>query len=299
MSTVGRVGRLEGAQASTQIILGWLERVHAWPNLDAFVRAQLHGGESDIVRLRSDIDRTVANQSLPVDERDRVWQRMSAEVRFLRRLAILVDVAALRSIDRFLARLDFLEMAVQLDGLLRVARRIPPGLGTPPPPPDPPAERLPELAERLLAGAEVELRATAQIEARYYSGRSVLFPDTEAGWTDLQSQVKRIPQTLEIPDGRDRRRGITRRVRHRVSELVDEARMDTFEAIGRHDLAARIAGWQLGGDRPPRGRLVEPVPPERGSREYAYTFPSEWLEGFVEAQPPTYEPDREAPAETP
>jgi len=145
------------------------------------------------------------------------------------------------------------------------------------------AEQVADLLADVLADVEVEEQARSLIEARYYSGRSLLFEDTASAWKNLHEEIDSIRKVYGIPDHSDDR-PLHARARARASEIFDTVRLKLFEQRGRKDLAARIDSWRLRGNRPAGGRLIESAASRRFS-EPSILLPPRLFEQFLKAFP--------------
>jgi hypothetical protein len=255
MTTVDRVARLEGLKTSTDVALGWLDRVQEFPTGLAWLRAQARDGELDVTRFGRDVDRIVAARQPTVDERERLRRTLYAEVFLRRSLAFELDTHVLKSAKRLDPLLhQLLAWAANLGRRAPASTAVSSEAKT-----ESAADPWTLVAEQaVLPLNDVEVVDTAQltIESRYFAGRAVPFADTRAKWSDIQLLAEIIRDIYRIPGDGDPGEDIARRARARVSALYDYARMSTFDHMGRNDLSVRIARWRLLDTRPDRGRIT-------------------------------------------
>jgi hypothetical protein len=256
MTTVDRVARLEGLETTTDVALGWLDRVHEFPTGLAWLRAQARDGELDVARFGPDVDRIVAARQPTIDERERLRRTLYAEVFLRRSLAFALDAQVLKSAKRldpilhqFLAWSGDLERPAPASTAVSAEAKTESAT-------DPWTFLVAEQAVLPLDDVEVVEIARATIESRYFAGRAVPFADTRAKWSDVQLSAELVREIYRIPGDGDRGEDIARRARTQVSDLYDDARMSTFDHMGRSDLSYRITRWRLLETRPDRGRIT-------------------------------------------
>jgi hypothetical protein len=269
MRTKQRLDHLEADSSPGRAIALWLAEAHAQPNVAAYVRATMAGGNAQhpLDRLR----RHVA-QPPPGSGRDRRTgqgiARGFAETEGRLHLALGLEVAALEFASREFFRARYLLLAIyQRAAALRAPRRRRPTTAASMQSAAAAAELEPWLdaAAELADGVEIEERARRELELTYLAGASSLFPDTAAAWQrlrdaadELDDLVDNLVDELEPSvEGGDpgeveasTEEAVAAAVDRRVRELRDLARIETLLALGARRQADRAAWRLLGCDAP-------------------------------------------------
>jgi hypothetical protein len=253
MSAVrARIRRLEREQLPVQIVVAWLEGVHAWQSAADYARSELLAPESEreLMRLWRHLERTSPRHDPGVSSgaRQRIQFGTWTDVLFLRALAIELEGATAEAAEDLGLRLSILLLG---EGSFR-EHPMPRGFvfGRPDSLSESPlsARRYEDLVDLTLLRVDAEQEARSAIETRYFAGRSIVSDESAAELARLRWQADELTERCPPLLSRRRRRRIRALARARAADLVDTARIATLRHLHQDQLADRIVARRLLGD---------------------------------------------------
>lgn len=248
MSRSRRVTKLEYALAARDSVLLWLDEVRRYPSLVDYLRATVdrpdYGGEP-LARILERVVTSVGDRTKGTDaaEAQRAIRQESRDAVFLYALVVELNQAAWD-----LTR-DWAPIALALTAQLRCLAAD--ALSS---------DVTARLADAAAAAAvdrgwqawwvsatemvnEVDAAAVAQaeVEARYFNGRSALFLDAAEGLASTHALADRVSQLMgaiptplraRVPKrSADRTDGLTQGVAARVAAVTEDARISAFQLL--------------------------------------------------------------------
>jgi hypothetical protein len=261
MSTRGRIAKLERSHRPASAVLMWVQSVNQYPSLDDFVRACIDEGQgtTDLDRLR---DRVVASvtdalKGEPPAELARATGIALRDAYFLYHLVLVLNSSVLEFARA--AALDTLVLIHEAGSLgrdplsddVKVRRADREGANRV----DAAWNAWQVAVDAILDDVRAEERVRTIVLDRYFDGQAVLFTQFARSWATLEAladlldrkRVERAPRPVRRPA---RRRGrhnpdaqsdpMESRAASRANELIDDARIATYDKMGEHERAMAI-----------------------------------------------------------
>jgi len=254
MSRPQRVTKLEHALAACDSVLLWLEEVRRFPSVVDYARATLDraDGGMPLERILERVVRAVGERTKGTDaaRAQRAIRQESRDAVFLYALVVELNQAAWN-----LTR-DWAPIALALTAQLRCLAADPLSSDASA------AEAVDRGWQAWWANAaamvnEVDAAAAAQteVEARYFTGRSVLFAEAADELASTQALADRVSQLMvalptplraRVPERSEARTdGLTQRVAARVAAVTEDARISAFQLLGEPLRAASLVKRHL------------------------------------------------------
>jgi len=261
MSRPQRVTKLEHALAARDSVLLWLEEVRRFPSVVDYARATLDrpDGGMPLERILERVVTAVGERTKGTDaaRAQRAIRQESRDAVFLYALVIELNQAAWN-----LTR-DWAPIALALTAQLRCLAADPLSSDAAARAADASAaEAVDRGWQAWWANAaamvnEVDAAAAAQteVEARYFTGRSVLFAEAADELASTQALADRVSQLMvalptplraRVPERSEARTdGLTQRVAARVAAVTEDARISAFQLLGEPLRAASLVERHL------------------------------------------------------
>jgi hypothetical protein len=251
-STARRLGAVEAALTPTQLVLRWLEEIHRYGDMPAYMRSLVdHSlGDFPMDRLCREAKEsaTARSRGRPSAEIDKAVRRSVIETMFRGQLVLGINVGTQNFLDR--EALIYVALVSQVAIAIAVS--------------DAPVEAAP--LARLVQARDLfvrrvnELRAfetaRSRVEARYLEGVAADFPAARRAWEQQRHDSKeaavmaiRLCELDGVPPPLDDDAvAFEERIAVLAADLVEPAKSKTYNELGDGGRAHSIAiAWLRGG----------------------------------------------------